>query len=250
MMRWIFGAMVMLMVAGCEAPNAGQSANGPRSPAAPVVKEVPIPDTVTPALAAQTFIAVAQRMEPQIEAECRERTVGQGRSCDYQIMVDERLDQAPNAFQTLDKQGRPIVAFNVALIATAHNADELAFVMGHEAAHHIAAHIPRTENTAKQGAIILGSLVAAAGGNATSIRDAQSFGASIGARAYSQDFELEADELGTILTYHAGFDPERGAKFFDRLGDPGENFLGTHPGNKRRLETVRRTVARLHAGDV
>jgi Zn-dependent protease with chaperone function len=251
MMRWIFGAMMMLAVAGCEVPNAGQTGPvGPRSPAAPVVEQVEIPDSVTPEMAAQTFIAVAQRMEPQIEAECEERTVGQGRSCDYQIMVDDRADQAPNAFQTLDKQGRPIVAFNIALIATAHNADELAFVMGHEAAHHIAAHIPRTQNTAMTGAMILGSLVAAAGGDANSIRNAQDFGASVGARAYSQDFELEADELGTIISWNAGFDPERGAKFFERLGDPGENFLGTHPGNKRRLEVVRATMARLRAGDV
>lgn len=250
MMRWIFGAMMVALVAGCEAPNSGQSTTGPRSPAAPVVRQVAIPDAVTPELAAQTFIAVAQRMEPQIEAECRDRTSGQGRSCDYQIMVDERLDQAPNAYQTLDKQGRPVVAFNVALIASAHNADEVAFVMGHEAAHHIAAHIPRTEQTAMTGALILGSLVAAAGGDETSIRSAQDFGASVGARAYSQDFELEADELGTILTYHAGFDPERGSKFFERLGDPGENFLGTHPGNSRRLAIVRATMAKLRAGEV
>jgi Zn-dependent protease with chaperone function len=242
--------MMMAMVAGCETPYAGASATSPRNPSAPVVEKVDLPDAITPELAAQTFIAVAQRMEPQIEAECRERTVGQGRSCDYQIMVDDRLDQPPNAYQTLDAQGRPIVAFNVALIASAHNADEIAFVMGHEAGHHIAAHIPRTEQTAKTGAIILGNLVAAAGGDETSIRNAQNFGASVGARAYSQEFELEADELGTILSYHAGFDPIRGAKFFERLGDPGENFLGTHPGNKRRIEVVRLTMARLRAGQV
>jgi predicted Zn-dependent protease len=200
-------------------------------------------------MAARNFITVAQRMEPQIEAECEERTRGQGRSCDYQIVVDDSPDQAPNAFQTLDKQGRPIVAFNLALIATAQNMDELAFVMGHEAAHHIEAHIPRSQNTAMTGAVILGSLVAAAGGNEQSVRNAQDFGASMGARAYSQDFELEADRLGTILSWNAGFDPERGALFFKRLGDPGDNFLGTHPGNARRLSVVRETVARLRAGE-
>jgi len=247
MIRWLLGAGIALVLAGCDVPQTGTG--GARGPSAPIVQTSDIPQELTPQMAARNFITVAQRMEPQIEAECEERTRGQGRSCDYQIVVDDSPDQAPNAFQTLDKQGRPIVAFNLALIATAQNMDELAFVMGHEAAHHIEAHIPRSQNTAMTGAVILGSLVAAAGGNEQSVRNAQDFGASMGARAYSQDFELEADRLGTILSWNAGFDPERGALFFKRLGDPGDNFLGTHPGNARRLSVVRETVARLRAGE-
>ena len=41
----------------------------------------------------------------------------------------------------------------LALIADARNADELAFVLGHEAAHHIAGHIPRAGQQARVGAL-------------------------------------------------------------------------------------------------
>lgn len=41
------------------------------------------------------------------------------------------------------------------------------------------------------------------------------------------------------------YDPLRGAEFFTRIPDPGNRFLGTHPPNAARLETVRRTAAAL-----
>ena len=57
--------------------------------------------------------------------------------------------------------------------------------------------------------------------------------------------ELEADALGTIIAHEAGFDPLRGAAFFERIPDPGNQFLGTHPPNAARIETVRRVAASL-----
>ena len=86
-------------------------------------------------------------------------------------------------------------------------------------------------------------MTAIAGGNASAIEQAQQIGATLGARTYSKAFELEADELGTIITKAAGFDPLRGAQFFMRIPDPGDTFLGTHPPHAARLETVRRTAA-------
>ena len=41
------------------------------------------------------------------------------------------MDEPPNAFQTLDAAGRPVLVFTVRLIAEVDNADEM---MGHEAA--------------------------------------------------------------------------------------------------------------------
>ena len=35
------------------------------------------------------------------------------------------------------------------------------------------------------------------------------------------------------------------APFFDRLPDPGDRFLGTHPRNSQRKETVARVVAQM-----
>lgn len=228
---------VLVALAACEAPQG---------PSAPPVGAPTASGEVSPEVAAQNFVAVARTMAPQIEAECRART--RGRNCDYQIMVDDRPGQAPNAFQTEDKQGRPVVAFNLALIAEARNRDELAFVMGHEAAHHIAGHIAAKTEDALRGAVVLGVLAAAAGASQTGISHAQNIGADLGSRAYAKNYELEADRLGTIITWNAGYDPLKGAQFFRRLPDPGNAFLGTHPANALRMDIVAETVAQLRAG--
>jgi Zn-dependent protease with chaperone function len=193
--------------------------------------------------AARSFVQVVRTLEPVAERECRNRTTGM--NCDFNIVVDDRPGQPANAFQTLDKNGRPIVAFTLALIADARNEDELAFVLGHEAAHHLAGHIERQQQNAMAGAVIFAGLATLSGGDANAVRTAQELGAEVGARRYSKDFELEADALGTIITARAGYDPLRGAEFFTRIPDPGDRFLGTHPPNNARIDIVRRTMAGL-----
>lgn len=195
------------------------------------------------ATAARNFLAVVTRMEPMVEQECRQRR--QGLNCDFLIVVDDRPGQPPNAFQTEDRSGRPVIAFTLPLIAEAQNQDELAFIMGHEAAHHILGHLERTQASAMTGALILGTLASLGGGSDGAVSQAQQIGATVGARRYSQDFELEADRLGTEVAFDAGFDPGRGALFFDRLPDPGNTFLGTHPPNADRAAAVQETLARL-----
>ena len=190
---------------------------------------------------ARSFVQVVKTLEPVAERECRNRTTNT--NCDFNIVVDDRLDQPANAYQTLDRDGRPVIAFTLALIADARNEDELAFVLGHEAAHHISGHIARQQQNAVAGAVIFAGLATLSGGDAGTIRSAQELGAQVGARSYSKNFELEADALGTIITTRAGYDPLRGAAFFTRIPDPGDKFLGTHPPNASRLDTVRRTVA-------
>jgi predicted Zn-dependent protease len=192
---------------------------------------------------ARNFVQVVNTLEPVAERECRARTTNL--NCDFNIVVDDRPGQPANAFQTLDRQGRPIIAFTLALIDDARNEDELAFVMGHEAAHHIAGHIARQQQNAVAGAVIFAGLATLSGGDANTVRSAQELGAQVGARSYSKDFELEADALGTIITQRAGYNPIRGAAFFTRIPDPGDRFLGTHPPNASRIETVRRTAAGL-----
>lgn len=239
------GLATIALLAGCMAPMP-ESGPYPVEPGVPV-QSVPGPKP-SPDMAARNFVAVVQRMEPVAERECRART--RGLNCDFQIVVDDRPGQAPNAFQTVDSAGRPVIAFNLALIAEARNTDELAFVMGHEAGHHLAEHIPRQGQSAMAGALILGTLASVYGGDPTTVQTAQNIGATVGARRYSKEFELEADAIGTILAYRAGYDPERGAAFFSRIPDPGNRFLGTHPPNAQRIDMVRRTLAGLRAGRV
>lgn len=239
-MRWLV-LLAFGVLAACDVP----------APTTPVqscpqtgLTQTPQQDVRTRAnIAARQFVTVVQTVEPVAERECRR--LAPRANCDFQIVVDDRPGQPPNAFQTVDRNGRPILAFNLALIASVENADELAFVMGHEAAHHMLGHLGRTQQNAAVGAVILSGLVALGGADAAAVQSAEQIGASLGARTYSKDFELEADQLGTVITARAGYDPVRGAQFFNRIPDPGNRFLGTHPPNAARMEIVRRTAAGL-----
>lgn len=224
-----------LALGGCVVP-------APAPP--PVMPPAPADVPVEPArAAAETFISVVRRVEPVAESFCRSR--GVGRSCDFRIVVDDRPGQPPNAFQTLDRFNRPVIGFTLALIADARNADELAFVLGHEAAHHISGHIPKRQDQALSGALLAGVLAQASGLSPEEVRAAQNIGAEVAARSYSKEFELEADAMGAEIAFLAGYDPVKGSGFFDRLPDPGDRFLGSHPPNSERKALVAATTRRL-----
>ena len=249
-MRWIIAALLFVTLSACEPivlePTQPQPQGGvPTSrPGGPLVTEGG--DLKARAeRAARQFVEVTRTVEPVAESECRR--VASNANCNFIIVVDDRPGQPPNAFQTVDRAGRPVLAFNLALIASVDNADQLAFVMGHEASHHILGHLERTQQNAAVGAVVFSGLAAMTGANEDAIRSAEEFGAAVGARRYSKEFELEADQLGTIVTARAGYDPLRGAEFFTRIPDPGNRFLGTHPPNAQRIDVVRRTMARIGA---
>ncbi len=240
-LRWLTIAALALL-AGCMDTGTVPTSNTPnQTPATkPAMAAVAAPSPN--AAKARQFLAVVKTVEPVAEAECRARAPRA--NCDFRIVVDDRPGQVANAFQTLDNAGRPIIAFTLPMIAEVRNADELAFVMGHETAHHIQGHLSRQRENAQSSAIIFAGIAALTGGDASTVRSASRWGAEFGARSYSKDFELEADALGTVITQRAGYDPIRGAAFFTRIPDPGNRFLGTHPPNAQRIETVRRVAAR------
>ena|SRR6056297_2056123 len=240
-MRWLF-VLAFAALTACEVAPVTQ-APVPSRPGADQPRLSEQEARSRAGIAARQFVDVAQTVEPVAERECRR--LAPGANCDFQIVVDDRMGQPPNAFQTVDRTGRPILAFNLALIASVDNADELAFVMGHEAAHHVLGHLARTQQNAYVGATILSGLVALGGADATVVQSAEQIGASLGARTYSKEFELEADRLGTVITARSGYNPVRGAQFFNRIPDPGNRFLGTHPPNAARMEIVRRTAEGL-----
>lgn len=241
MLRWIGGLLTAATLAAC-APVV-VTTDAPVAPVTPSsVPEVP-DELQTSAQATRAFAQVTRRVEPVAERECLART--NGVNCDFRIVIDKRPRLPANAYQTLDESGRPIIGFTIALIEDARNEDELAFVMGHEAAHHVAGHIERQRENAEAGAIIFGGLASVSGGDAAAVETAIRIGQQVGARSYSKEFELEADALGTVITARAGYDPLKGAQFFNRIPDPGDRFLGTHPPNAQRLETVRRVAAGL-----
>lgn len=234
-MRWWI-LICFVALAACAAPQPMTT-----PPNQPAVSQQERRQTAR--LAAERFVTVARKFEPVAERECR--SFARAANCDFLIVIDDRPNQSPNAFQTVDRTGRPILAFNLALISSVANADELAFVMGHEAAHHLLGHLGSTQRNATIGAAILSGIASLGGADEATLDAAEQLGAAIGVRRFSKDFELEADRLGTLLTARAGYDPVRGAAFFNRLPDPGDRFLGTHPPNADRIKTVRQTAAGL-----
>ena len=151
-MRFPLIIAVSLILGGCVTTY-------PTTP--PVAPTAAIAPTLPPRAAAETFLSVIAQVEPVAESFCRSR--GVARNCDFRIVVDDRPGQPPNAFQTLDKTNRPVIGFTLALIADARNADELAFVLGHEAAHHISGHIPKRQDQALSGELLSEQLQNASG---------------------------------------------------------------------------------------
>ena len=233
-MRW-FVFLLALFTAACSIPLEPAPA-----PVQQPQMQTSSPPGFNPTQATAAFAAVKRAVEPVAERECRART--QGLNCDFRIGIDPDPKAPANAYQSLDRSGRPVITFTRAMLADITNRDELAFVMSHETAHHIRGHLARQQRNALSGAILLAGLATAAGGNAADIANAQDLGAIMGARSYSKDFELEADQLGTIVTHKSGYSPRAGVLFFNRLPDPGDRFLGTHPPNHDRVQVVQQTI--------
>ena len=233
--KCVAAVMVAVLLAGC----AVQPTTAPPREAvgAAQVQSSVAPNAVLP------FARVVAQVEPVAEDMCRRR--GNVRNCDFKIIYDDRPGVPANAFQTLDNTGRPVLIVTGPLFRETRNAHEIAFVLGHEAAHHIEGHLGRQQASAVWGAVLIGSVVAASGGDPNSVEAAQRLGAQAGSRVFSKDFELEADALGTVIAARAGFDPVQGAEFFARIPDPGNVFLGTHPPNAERQRVVRATAAQL-----
>lgn len=235
-MRIALAGLLLLALSACATPVVIVT-----PPNRPATRMAPV--RPAPSVAARNFVEVVERVMPVARAACRQQT--RGVRCDYAVVVDDRPGLPANAFQTLAPDGRPVVGFTLPLILEARNRDELAFILSHEAAHHIAGHIGRGQVSARTTATLAGALVALGGGDDYAVRQAQDFGAFYGARRYAKEFELEADALGAVLALQAGYDPLGGIMFFQGAPDPGNRFLGTHPPNVERIATVRRVVAGL-----
>ncbi len=246
MIKFLAAACVGLALAGCAAYSTGpvvvqRPAPGPAAPVQPGPGPGLGPERVA------EFRRAAARIDTTAEAMCREANPGApGRRCafQYRLVDDPRL--GPNAFQTLGRDGRPIVAMTTQLVAATANSDEIAFILGHESAHHIADHLGRTQSQAMTGALVLGTLATLGNAPDDVVSDMMDLGAALGGRAYSQNYELEADRLGAYIAARAGYDPARGALVFARPAlAGGGGLLSTHPGSADRQAAAAATAAEI-----
>ncbi len=148
------------------------------------------------------------------------------------------------------------VTMNAGLLSAAGSDEEIAAVLAHEYGHVIADHIDKRMEDAGVGALgglLAGTLVGAAicdrsDGDCLG-RSAETFGnlgMGVGALAYSQQHELEADYYSALILAEAGVPLEAGEKMLLRLartregreggyGPLGMAMARTHPANDERI---------------
>lgn len=206
--------------------------------------------------AERRFNRVSPRISSVGKRYCESLTKDQGNvNCNVNIAIDRKMKQR-NAYFTYDKD-QPIIRVSLPMLQDTKSDDEVAFVLGHEYGHLIGGHIQKRQKQAVAGAVILGTLTAAATGYSGSydplaVQDSIDLGMQLGSRAYSQEYELESDILGTRIASAAGYDPVKGAQFFarpeaSRTTNGKLSFWGTHPPDARRLATVIATKKQIDA---
>lgn len=140
--------------------------------------------------------------------------------------------------------GGPIF-INVGSIVAADNEAELAGVMAHEMSHVYMQHSIKQMKKSQWTQGIAGVLGAVLGSMGGAVGALGQLGAGIAGGVltmrYSRADEAQADAVGAIIMYKAGYDPHYLARFFQKLASMGNNgpqFLSDHPNPGNRTQAI------------
>jgi len=151
---------------------------------------------------------------------------------------------------------------NVGTITAAASEGELAGVMAHEMSHVYMQHSAKqagkaqtTEQIAGIAGAILGTQTRGIVGSLA--QAGVQFGAQGLMLKYSRTDEAQADAVGAIILYRAGYNPQAMADFFKKLaseGSQGPQFLSDHPNPGNRDTAIQKEIAawpprKFNAGD-
>jgi beta-barrel assembly-enhancing protease len=137
---------------------------------------------------------------------------------------------------------------NVGTIAAAKNEAQLAGVMAHEMSHVYEQHSAKAATSTKRTiAEILGAAGGILGGSAVGdlARAGIQFGAGTLLMRYSREDESQADAVGAIIMYKAGYNPMELANFFEILNKQGGSppqFLSDHPNPGNRSAAIEKEI--------
>lgn len=176
--------------------------------------------------------------------------------------------KAPGVKNAAATKGNHIFIWTGMIDAT-KNKDELAAILGHEVAHILARHTDPTSEEIWRKVLVEGLSMAAGIGVVIATKGAQGAdvaadlassltrmaGQGIFVNPYSQDKELEADQVGLALMAKAGYRPEAAIEFWERaLQDPDFSssipFLSTHPPASTRLERLKGLILMMNNGSM
>jgi hypothetical protein len=151
---------------------------------------------------------------------------------------------------------------NLGTLLAAKSEAELAGVMGHEMAHvymqHSAKQASKSQTTgllAGIAAAVLGETIGDKAGGM--VGELGRLGIQVGAQGlmmkYSRNDESQADTVGTIILYKAGYNPQGMADFFKTMGASGgkgsPTFFSSHPDPSNRQQAVQKQIAGWPAVD-
>ena len=141
------------------------------------------------------------------------------------------------------------IVFYTGILPITQNEAGIAVVMGHEIAHAILNHgQQRMSGGILQQIGALGVSIATANQSPEAqalIMLAYGVGSTVGGTLpFSRQHENEADEYGLLLMAIAGYNPDEGAVFWERMTAAGAGgvpeFLSTHPSPPNRVNNLRR----------
>ena len=149
---------------------------------------------------------------------------------------------------------------NIGTIMAADSEAELAGVMAHEMSHVYMQHSAKQQ---EKGSLLegLAGLAGAVAGNMGGVwGNVAQAGIQVGAGSlmlkYSRGDEAQADAVGAIILWKAGFNPVALADFFQKLqaqGGSGPQFLSDHPNPGNRKVAIQKEIAdwpaRKYSGD-
>lgn len=178
----------------------------------------------------------------QIEARREGRpisfTLNPERACKYPAVLSPQ--QIINAFA----DGKRVMIAR-GMMSFARSDDELALVVAHEIAHNLMKHIDAKQQNMGVGLLADVLAVVLSRGQVSGTNFAQ-----IGANAYSQEFEAEADYVGLYLLAVAGMPIDEAPNFWRRMAaaHPANirtNHSASHPSTAYRMVALEETVKEI-----
>ena len=187
---------------------------------------------------------IAVRVEHAAIQLCHEMRGAQA-NCAYKVILDPK-EIGLNAHA----DGKNVV-INPGMVDFAANDTHLAFVIAHEFAHNIMAHIAAQQKNVAIGGILgtLGDALAQSQGVNTSGAFGK-IGANQALLKYSPGFETEADYVGLYILARAGYPIEQAPDFWRimSLSEPKAIYVtSTHPNNPSRTIAMEKAIIEIHA---
>lgn len=160
-------------------------------------------------------------------------------------------DEQANAFCL---PGGKVVVYT-GILKFAKNDDQLATVISHEISHALARHGAErmSQSMVQQGVGMIGNIVV----GATAPQYQNAFNMAYGAGSnlgvmlpYGRLQEIEADEIGILLMYKAGYNLNEAVKFWENMSEGksgGSDFFSTHPSSNTRVSDIQKVIHKIES---